>query len=307
LDGICNKDAPGNGPSDCVGEDKCPNTANGIIIDSNGCSWAQQDSDGDGVNNVEDQCEDTEIPGDADSNGCDRKQRDTDEDSVNDYDDKCSFTPNGESIDDVGCSDSQVDSDSDSVCDRGAQSIGPSGCEGIDKCPNTGINETVNSNGCSWNQQDDDNDGVFNKFDQCPETTGDSVGTDGCTISELDTDNDGILDTNDECPGTQKDAITNQVGCSDSQAQGSLSSDEDESSMIKWSIITGIILVIILVGGFLLRRDDLDNLVQKTPLEYPEYATRGTMREGRELIEYPAGSENSFYRDPSTGQWVKND
>ena len=307
LDGICNKDAPGNGPSDCVGEDKCPNTANGIIIDSNGCSWAQQDSDGDGVNNVEDQCEDTEIPGDADLNGCDRKQRDTDGDSVNDYGDKCSFTPNGESIDDAGCSDSQVDSDSDSVCDRDAQSIGPSGCEGIDQCPNTGINGTVNSNGCSWNQQDDDNDGVFNKFDQCPETTGDSVGADGCTISERDTDNDGILDTNDECPGTQKDAITNQVGCSDSQGQGSLSSDEDESSMIKWSIITGIILVVLLVGGFLFRRDGLDNLVQETPIKYPEYATRGVMKEGREWIEYPQGSGNSFYRNPSTGQWVKND
>ena len=307
MDGICNKDAPGDGPSDCVGEDKCPNTANGIIIDNNGCSWAQQDSDGDGVNNVEDQCEDTEIPGDADSHGCDRKQRDTDGDSLNDYDDNCSSTPNGESVDDAGCSDSQVDSDGDSVCDREAQSIGPSGCEGIDQCPSTGINEAVNSNGCSWNQQDDDNDGVFNKFDQCPETTGDSVGGNGCTISELDTDNDGVPDEKDECPDTLENAIPNQVGCSDSQGQGGLASDEDDSSITTWGIIAGIILVVLLVGGFLLRRDGLVDLDQKTSSKYPEYATRGAMREGREWIEYPEGSGISFYRDPSTGQWVKND
>jgi hypothetical protein len=307
FDGVCDEDAPSNGPSNCSGKDVCPDSANGVQIDENGCSWVQQDSDGDGVNNGDDLCEETEIIGDADANGCDRKQRDTDDDSVNDYDDNCSFTPNEESIDDVGCSDSQVDSDSDSVCDRDAQSIGPSGCEGIDQCPNTGINETVNSNGCSWNQQDDDNDGVFNKFDQCPETKGDSTGADGCTILERDTDNDGVPDTNDECPETQTDAITNQVGCSDSQTQGSLASDGDDSSVTKWALIGGIILVVLLVGGFLLRRDDLGGFGQKTSTEYPEYATRGTMREGQEWIEYPAGSGNSFYRDPSTGQWVKNE
>ena len=115
------------------------------------------------------------------------------------------------------------------------------------------------------------------------------------------------MDTNDECPGTQKDAIPNQVGCSESQGQGSLASDEEDSSITKWGIIAGIILVVLLVGGFLLRRDGLSDLEQQTSSKYPEYATRGTMREGREWIEYPEGSGNSFYRDPSTGQWVKND
>ena len=70
-------------------------------------------------------------------------------------------------------------------------------------------------------------------------------------------------------------------------------------------MIAGIIIGILLVGGFLLRRDGLDNVGQKASTEYPGYATRGAMREGREWIEYPAESGNSFYRNPSTGQWVK--
>ena len=86
-----------------------------------------------------------------------------------------------------------------------------------------------------------------------------------------------------------------------------MASDQDDLSIVKWATILGIILGILLVGGFLLRRDDLDNVDQKTSTEYPEYATRGVMKEGREWIEYPEGSGNSFYRDPSTGQWVKND
>ncbi len=72
-------------------------------------------------------------------------------------------------------------------------------------------------------------------------------------------------------------------------------------------MIAGIILLVLLVGGFLLRRDGFGDLDQKSSSKCPEYATRGTMREGREWIEYPAGSGNSFYRDPSTGQWVKNE
>ena len=34
---------------------------------------------------------------------------------------------------------------------------------------------------------------------------------------------------------------------------------------------------------------------------------RGSMREdGKEWIEFPAGTGNQFYRDPATGQWVSN-
>ncbi len=307
FDGICNEDAPSSGPENCSGKDECPDSATGVSIDQDGCSWAQQDTDGDGVSNGDDLCGYTEIIGDADENGCDRKQRDSDGDSINDYYDNCSSTSNGNLIDESGCSDIQVDSDNDTVCNRDAQSSGPSKCTGTDICPNTGANDTADASGCSWNQKDDDGDGVFNAIDACPGTTKADGSPDGCSSWQRDSDDDGIADAIDECAKTPSDEFSNQVGCSDSQGQGSVASNGDDSSITKWSLIAGIILVVLLVGGFLLRRDDLDTLDERTSTEYPEYATRGTMREGREWIEYPAGSGNSFYRDPSTGQWVKNE
>ena len=307
YDGICNENSPSSGPDNCSGKDQCPDSATGVSIDQDGCSWVQQDTDGDGVSNGDDLCDYTEIIGDADENGCDRKQRDSDGDSINDYDDNCSSTSNGDLTDEAGCSDIQVDSDNDAICNRGAQSSGPSNCTGTDTCPNTGANESVDSNGCSWDQKDEDNDGIFNGNDACPGTAKPDGSPDGCSSWQRDSDDDGIADAIDECAKTPSNEFSNQVGCSDSQGQGSLASDGDDSSVTKWALIGGIILVVLLVGGFLLRRDELGGFGQKTSTEYPEYATRGTMREGQEWIEYPSGSGNSFYRDPSTGQWVKNE
>ena len=210
-------------------------------------------------------------------------------------------------VDEAGCSDIEVDSDLDAVCDRDAQSSGPSNCTGTDTCPMTRANDTADSNGCSWNQKDDDGDGVFNAIDACPGTTDSDGSPDGCSSWQRDSDSDGIVDAIDECAKTPSDEFSNQVGCSDSQGQGSLASDGDDSSITKWVLIGGIILVVLLVSGFLLQRNGFGDLDQKTSSKYPEYATRGTMREGSEWIEYPPGSGNSFYRDTTTGQWVKND
>ena len=191
--------------------------------------------------------------------------------------------------------------------DRDAPSSGPSDCKGTDTCPNTGANESVDSNGCSWNQKDDDSDGIFNGNDACPGTTKPDGSPDGCSSWQRDSDDDGIADAIDECAKTPADEFSNQVGCSESQGQGSMSLDEDGSSIAQWAIIAGIVVIALLFGGFLLRRDGLAGEDKNSPLMYPEYATRGTMKEGREWIEYPAGSGNSFHRDPSTGQWVKID
>ena len=304
FDGICNQDAPSNGPSDCVGRDQCPGSLSGIIIDSNGCGWAQQDSDGDGVVNVDDLCDDTEIAGDADENGCDRKQRDSDLDSVKDYWDDCEFTLEGDITDDAGCSDLQVDSDSDSICNRGSVSYGPSNCTSIDTCPNTGANETVDENGCSWNQRDDDGDGIFNKFDQCPDTLDDSVGPNGCSTWQADADGDGVNDANDECAKTKPDQIADSKGCSNEQNELIRASTGDESlSSDRILAIAGLIILVLAVL-LVLRKKSSDFITEDPSIAYPDYATRGAMREGREWIEYPSGSQQWFYRDPSTQQWV---
>ena len=307
LDGVCNEGAMSTGPSNCAGEDDCPNTPPGKPISSIGCSWEQEDEDLDYVPNGNDLCPDTDIFDTANSVGCGEKQRDTDGDTVNDFWDLCSSTGVNLTVDEVGCADIEVDSDSDTVCDRDAPSSGPSDCKGTDTCPNTGANESVDSNGCSWNQKDDDSDGIFNGNDACPGTTKPDGSPDGCSSWQRDSDDDGIADAIDECAKTPADEFSNQVGCSDSQGQGSMSSDEDDSSIAQWAIIAGIVVIALLFGGFLLRRDGLEGEDKNSSLIYPEYATRGVMKEGREWIEYPKGSGNSFYRDPSTGQWVKND
>ena len=304
FDGICNDDAPSDGPSDCTGEDKCPGTSTGVSIDSNGCSWAQQDSDGDGVNNGNDLCEYTEIPGDADANGCDRKQRDSDQDSINDYWDACEATAIGAEIDNSGCSDLQVDTDMDLVCNRDAPSQGPSNCTSIDTCPNTVLNESVDENGCSWNQRDDDMDGIFNKFDLCPNTLADSVAPNGCSAWQMDSDGDGVYDANDECANTDANQVANAKGCSDEQYQlKGAGSDENSltSNMLVW--VAGVV-VVVLIGLILMRRRGSDVFEEAPSIEYPQYATRGAMRDGMEWIEYPSGSQQWFYRDPSTQQWV---
>lgn len=304
FDGICNQDAPSDGPSNCVGRDQCPGSLSGIIIDSNGCGWAQQDSDGDGVVNIDDLCEDTEIAGDADENGCDRKQRDSDLDSVKDYWDDCEFTPVGDITDDAGCSDVQVDSDSDSICNRGAVSYGPSNCTSVDTCPNTEANETVDENGCSWNQQDEDGDGIFNKFDQCPGTLDESVAPNGCSTWQADADGDGVNDANDECANTDSNQIADSKGCSKDQNELIDASSGDESLATNTVLgIAGLIFFVLAIL-FILRRQSSDFVKENPLIEYPDYATRGAMRDGMEWIEHPSGSQQWFYRDPSTQQWV---
>ena len=304
FDGICNQDAPSDGPSNCVGRDQCPGSLSGIIIDSNGCGWAQQDSDGDGVVNIDDLCEDTEIAGDADENGCDRKQRDSDLDSVKDYWDDCEFTLVGDITDDAGCSDVQVDSDSDSICNRGAVSYGPSNCTSVDTCPNTEANETVDENGCSWNQQDEDGDGIFNKFDQCPGTLDESVALNGCSTWQADADGDGVNDANDECANTDSNQIADSKGCSKDQNELIDASSGDESLATNTVLgIAGLIFFVLTIL-FVLRRQSSDFVKENPLIEYPDYATRGAMRDGMEWIEHPSGSQQWFYRDPSTQQWV---
>ena len=61
--------------------DLCPETAAGASVNSDGCSIAQLDADGDGVSPY----------------------------------DNCQNTPAGETVDIYGCSDSQLDDDGDGV------------------------------------------------------------------------------------------------------------------------------------------------------------------------------------------------
>jgi hypothetical protein len=314
FDGICNEGAPSGGPSDCVGEDSCPSTPYGEVVDSTGCSWEQQDEDEDSVQNSIDICPGTSYGESADSVGCGETQRDSDGDFVNDYWDVCAATGNNSTVDGVGCSDLQVDADSDSICDSNAPASGPSNCTKTDICPDTESNATVDTYGCSWNQRDDDGDGISNQLDSCPDTLNPEVSPDGCSSWQRDSDDDGIADALDECAKTPVDEFSNQVGCSESQVQSNIvPGGNEESSVIQWKTLGGVLLAILLLSGYILRRKKpLENITQPENIAQPElkappYETRGAMSDdGKEWIEFPTGSGNRFYREPSSGQWVKN-
>ncbi len=208
-------------------------------------------------------------------------------------------------MDEPGCSDFQVDEDLDSVCDPGRLSTGPSNCTGVDTCPQTAENETVNANGCSWDQRDDDGDGIINFRDACPDTVYTDISPDGCSSWQRDTDNDGINDATDECAKTPNGDVANQVGCSEAQVgSAGAASGSGSFSAPKWLLLfAGLIAILGLSGFLMLRRKEPDVLTQPS---VPDYATRGAMRgDGKEWIEFPAGSGNQFFRDPITGQWTR--
>ena len=307
-DGICDQGALSAGPSGCQGIDLCPKTQPGNIANAAGCSWEQQDEDEDDVPNGVDVCPDTGLDEDANADGCGEKQRDSDSDLLNDYWDQCPLTASNSSVDEIGCSDLQVDADLDSVCDSGSPSAGPSNCTGIDICPQTGENLTVDADGCSWNQKDDDADGIRNDVDLCPDTIKPDNSPDGCSSWQRDSDNDGISDAVDECAKTPQDEISNQDGCSVSQAQSEVASDGESLTVDTTLILVGAILIVVLAGiGFYLRRESEPELLSQSSSQVPPYQTRGAMKDdGKEWIEFPEGSGTLFYRDPTTGQWVKS-
>ncbi len=304
-DGICDQGALSSGPSQCQGVDLCPKTSPGNIPDVDGCSWEQQDEDEDEVPNGIDSCPETSSEERSNSEGCGEKQRDTDGDSLNDFWDLCPLTATNSSVDEFGCADLQVDSDLDSICDAGRPSTGPSNCTGSDTCPETSENETVNANGCSWDQQDEDSDGVTNSRDQCPGTVNSDISPDGCSSWQRDTDADGINDAVDECANTPTNEVANQVGCSQRQVGSGAVSSGDSALVSNWMVLVAITIGVLgLVGFFVSRRKEPELLASSVA---PEYAMRGSMREdGKEWIEFPAGTGNQFYRDPATGQWVSN-
>ncbi|MCL4102539.1 MULTISPECIES: OmpA family protein [unclassified Fibrobacter] len=200
-------------------QDKCPSTAKGIKVGSDGCPL---DSDKDGVIDDLDKCPNTPAGSVVFYDGCidttgtrlkaeeDARNKakadsavsanaralilDLDGDGILDDKDKCPNTPAGVPVDSTGC---PMDFDHDGVND--AQ----------DKCPNTPAGTPVDSVGCPM---DFDHDGVPDHLDKCPNTpVGIEVDINGC---KMDSDKDGIPDTQDKCPGTPEGMPVDSIGCS---------------------------------------------------------------------------------------------
>lgn len=178
-------DSDGDGIPDI--NDKCPYSKAGAKVDSLGCAV---DTDGDGVIDIDDKCPDTPKGVKVNDVGC---VGDSDDDGIMDDLDKCPATPKGFAVDSTGC---PFDADKDGVADM------------LDKCPNTPDSLKVTPDGCPV---DTDKDGVADYLDKCQNTPfGAKVDSVGCPT---DGDKDGVFDGIDKCPNTKKGAKVDTLGC----------------------------------------------------------------------------------------------
>jgi hypothetical protein len=211
-------DGDGDGVPDA--DDQCPNTGAGATVDTNGCSAAQVDADGDGICNPaktsswctgSDNCPSTPKGATVDANGCSAAQVDADGDGVCDPaktsslctgSDTCANTPPGERpVDAKGCSQHQVDQDMDDVCDPGKSS---SLCSGSDNCPSTPNEDQADLDGDGKGDVcDSDMDGdAFSNSDEeyygsdprDKASTPESLAIAGTCTDGKDNDGDGDID-----------------------------------------------------------------------------------------------------------------
>ena len=146
-----------------------------------------------------------------------------------------------------------------------------------------------------------------------------------------DSDNDGIGDNSDPTPfGDIDDNQNNQNGTGDltdnstdsQQDSDAESSDSTSNRMVLIGGSIGLIVILIAVGLFITLRNRGDEVDEKrfakeeelfdtmassivaTPT-IPPITARGEMIDGYEAIQFPAGSGNWFYRDPTTGAWIE--
>lgn len=153
------RDFDGDGVADSL--DVCPNTPDGIGVDSTGCPL---DFDHDGVADFEDRCPNTASGIQVGRDGC---PLDFDRDGVPDNADMCPNTKKGVAVDSVGC---MLDADKDGVGDT------------EDKCPNTPKGAAVDETGCPL---DTDKDGVPDYLDKCPNTlAGVKIDAKGCPVNK---------------------------------------------------------------------------------------------------------------------------
>jgi len=96
-------DADGDGVADTI--DACPSTAQGEVVDSNGCAASQLDEDGDGVSDADDACPGTAAGATVDNVGCAASQLDSDGDGISDSSDQCEGFDDSIDVDEDGIPD----------------------------------------------------------------------------------------------------------------------------------------------------------------------------------------------------------
>ena len=113
--------------------DKCPNTKQNAIVNSDGCASYQLDDDKDGVFNNRDLCLNTALNIAVNEHGC---KLDADKDDIRDSIDICPNTDANLTVNKQGCASNQLDGDKDGVFND------------IDLCPNTVLGTNIDETGC---------------------------------------------------------------------------------------------------------------------------------------------------------------
>jgi hypothetical protein len=162
-----------------------------------------QDSDGDGVNNLDDGCPCDPYKQEPGCNGCGVPDTDTDGDGIPDCIDGCIDDPNKV----CGCDESDVDTDNDGTPD----------C--FDLCPDDPYKIEPGVCGCNVLDIDSDGDGVFDCIDNC---LNDPNYICDCNMPDVDTDGDGVPDCIDGCPEDPYKVSPGYCGCGETDLDADL-------------------------------------------------------------------------------------
>ncbi|MBT4066059.1 MAG: hypothetical protein HOE76_02415, partial [Euryarchaeota archaeon] len=316
------------------GNDICPNTSTGIIVDENRCPM---DYDNDGVSYLIDQCPGTLNGVSVDVWGC---PLDSDSDGIGDYNDDCPNTAQGLVVDGNGC---PIDPDQDGFTNS------------IDDCPNVWGNSTkgqhatkligcIDTDGDGWADTidafpaddsewlDSDGDGCGDNLDAFPQDPNECMDTDedgyGDNIDVFpddpkefaDKDNDGVGDEGDKCDTSGSNEKIDSDGCI----------IEDETSSLVVGLVSGVgglLLVVIALMVVILRKggrkgnddsisvyhddsmfskDFTSNLPPPVAQSMPSVNDSGVISDGHEWLEYPANSGDWYWRGTPGTQWTKH-
>ena len=183
------------------------------------------------------------------------------------------------------------------------------------------------------NTDDLDMDNVIDGYDLCPNTpAGQPVNSDGCSDSQLD-DGDATsgMTACEEWEYWNPDLVDETLpgnGCPDYEGDEKSSSDSSESKILGMApltfgaIVVGIIVAAVVALLFVRRSDNDDDWLQEQDSmfadEYikpipavapvgqprgPPPGLQGHMQDGYEVAEYPAGSQNWWWKNQQSGNW----
>lgn len=185
-------------------------------------SWAEADSDGDGVRDCSDGCPLDPLKLAPGVCGCGEPDVDTDGDGTLDCDDGCPLDPFKLAPGACGCGVADTDGDGDGtpdcldLCPSDPNKVDPGQCgcgvpdtdgdgdgvaDCVDGCPLDPLKTAPGQCGCGVEDTDSDGDGTADCVDGCPlDPLKIAPGACGCGVADDDTDGDGVLDCFDGCP-----------------------------------------------------------------------------------------------------------